>query len=132
MITAKTDASTMSYALGRNNWTISGDNQKCSEGKDYTIALKLSVCKEDEFTCNDGHCVKMEERCNQMSNCKDDSDEVGCKILVLKESYNKRVPPVTAVWSGNTVKLVKTMKEVAEWYRSHYTRLLQSTKKITP
>ena len=113
MITAKTDASTMSYALGRNNWTISGDNQKCSEGKDYTIALKLSVCKEDEFTCNDGHCVKMEERCNQMSNCKDDSDEVGCKILVLKESYNKRVPPVTAVWSGNTVKPVKTMKEVA-------------------
>ena len=112
-ITAKTNAGPMSYALGRNNWTVSGDYHKCSEGKDYTITLKLSACKEDEFTCNDGHCVKMEERCNQMSNCKDESDEIDCKILILKESYNKRVPPVTSVWSGNTAgKQVKTMKKV--------------------
>ena len=106
-ITAKTQASRRSYALGRNSWTVSGDNHKCSEGKDYTLALKLSACKTDEYTCNDGQCVKMEERCNQMSNCKDDSDEMDCKVLVLKAGYNKRVPPV-----GKAGKEVKTMREV--------------------
>ena len=107
-ITAKTQASRISYALGKNNWTVSGDNHKCSEGKDYTIALKLSGCKSDEFTCTDGQCVKMDERCNQIPNCKDESDEMGCKVLVLKEGYNKKVPPV-----GMAGKEVKTIRKVS-------------------
>ena len=31
-----------------------------------------------------------------MPNCRDESDGMGCKILILKEGYNKRVPPITA------------------------------------
>ena len=40
-----------------------------------------------------------------MRNCDDASDEMGCKILVLENSYNKRVPPV-----GITGREVKTLK----------------------
>ena len=101
-VTAKSQASHMSFALGRSNWTISGDDRKCSRGKEYTVTLKLSACKDDEFTCNSGHCVKMVERCDRLPNCQDESDEIGCKVLVLKESYNKRVPPVGV--AGNEVK----------------------------
>ena len=36
----------------------------------------------------------MEQRCDQVLDCSDDSDEVNCKILVLKKSYRKSAPPV--------------------------------------
>ena len=54
----------------------------------------MTGCKEEDFTCYDGQCVSMTKRCDQVPNCRDDSDEKGCNILVLKEGYNKRVPPV--------------------------------------
>ena len=57
--------------------------------------MKLSNCKEDEFTCDDGQCVKMIERCDQIVDCHDKSDERGCKIVHLEEGYNKRVPPIS-------------------------------------
>ena len=49
----------------------------------------------------------MEERCNQIPNCKDSSDERGCEILALKEGYNQRVPPI-----GITGRKVKTLLPV--------------------
>ena len=33
----------------------------------------------------------MEERCDQVLDCTDESDEVGCKTVVLKTSYRKTV-----------------------------------------
>ena len=39
-------------------------------------------------------CVRsMNERCDQLVHCRDKSDENNCKLLVLEESYNKKVPP---------------------------------------
>ena len=58
--------------------------------------MKLSGCKEDEFTCDDGQCVKMELRCDKHPNCRDKTDEQNCKTLILDEGYNKRVPPMTS------------------------------------
>ena len=52
--------------------------------------------------------INMDERCNQIPNCKDESDEMGCKVLVLKEGYNKKVPPV-----GMAGKEVKTIRKVS-------------------
>ena len=69
----------------------------CFEGEDYTIEMKLTGCNKTQFTCNDGSCIKMEERCNQVPNCEDKSDEINCKILVLESGYNQRVPPVGTV-----------------------------------
>ena len=57
--------------------------------------LKLTSCKIGKFTCDDGQCVMMEQRCNQLPECRDGSDEKNCKVLVLKEGYNKNVPPVS-------------------------------------
>ena len=55
--------------------------------------MKLTGCRE--FTCNDGQCIAMEKRCNQFPNCRDKSDEIGCKMLLLDYGYNKEVPPIT-------------------------------------
>ena len=54
----------------------------------------MSGCSEGNFTCDDGQCVSMDKRCNQLPDCRDESDESNCKVLVLKDGYNKEVPPI--------------------------------------
>ena len=67
--------------------------------------LKLTGCDpEDEFTCDDGQCISMERRCDQVTgsepNCRDESDEEGCQLIVLKKNYNQRIPPIVSGRSG--------------------------------
>ena len=93
-VIATSKASHASYTLGRNNWTITGDYD-CNAGEEHVTELKMSGCQDADFTCNDGQCVSMDERCNQLPACRDLSDEKNCHILVLEEGYNKRVPPFT-------------------------------------
>ena len=38
---------------------------------------------------------RMEERCDQLRNCRDKSDENNCKLIVFEENYNAKVPPFT-------------------------------------
>ena len=35
----------------------------------------------------------MENRCDRKDDCRDNSDEKGCKLLWLDKDYNKEVPP---------------------------------------
>ena len=94
--TAVTNAPKDSYALGKHEWMVTGDDKNCHKGEPYTTFLKLTGCLEGYFTCDDGECVRMEQRCDQLPDCVDKSDERRCKLLVLEEGYNNRVPPITA------------------------------------
>ena len=73
------------------------DSAYCNEGKSKILTLKMSSCSDDQFTCSNGDCVRMEERCDQVPNCEDDTDEMDCGILVLKNGYNKEIPPTRTV-----------------------------------
>ena len=65
-VTAVSDATKVSYVLGKHEWTVRNDVFLCNKGQPYTTYLKLSGCnQEGEFTCDDGQCVTMEQRCNQ-------------------------------------------------------------------
>ena len=64
-VSATTTASFNNYALGLNEWYMVGDSINCYKGENYTIKLKLSGCREGEFTCNDGKCTSMERRCDR-------------------------------------------------------------------
>ena len=82
--------------LGKYDWRIEGESAKCSKVMPSKLQLKMSSCNRDgEFTCNDGQCVTMIQRCDQIPNCKDKSDEKACKMLVIEEGYNQAVPPFT-------------------------------------
>ena len=84
------------YSLGKQNWSINGDLGCNANGEEYTGHLKLTGCNTTgQFTCDDGQCVTMEQRCDQHSDCRDRSDETNCDILVLVKGYNKNVPPVS-------------------------------------
>ena len=90
------------YLLGKQNWAINGDSNCKTNGEEYSGHLKFTGCNTiahntfdyNNFTCDDGQCVTMEQRCNQHPDCRDHSDETGCDILALVKGYNKNVPPV--------------------------------------
>ena len=99
-VRAETKASKESFALGKQRWTITGDNSNCHDGVTYTKDLKLSGCHiYKHFTCDNGQCIPLEERCDTLAQCKDKSDEIGCNILLLEHGYNKRIPPITTTGS---------------------------------
>ena len=94
-VRAESRATKVSYLLGKHKWTVTGDVYSCNEGQLYTTLLKMSGCNPGgEFTCNDGQCVTMEQRCDQIPNCRDKSDERGCQLLVTEVGYKKKVPPI--------------------------------------
>ena len=74
---------------------------------------ELTGCNEAQFTCDDGDCVSMEERCNQMPDCRDKSDELDCKILKLEDGYNLKVPPIGIKAKGNVKSLRQVKVKVA-------------------
>ena len=77
---------------------MTNENYECNKGQPYTVDLKLTGCNPaGEFTCNDGQCVTMNQRCNQLANCIDKSDERGCQLVVVEEGYNKQVPPIVPI-----------------------------------
>ena len=48
------------YPLGTHKWTIGNDAIACSpKGDEYKRVLKLTGCRENEFTCNDGQCIRI-------------------------------------------------------------------------
>ena len=65
-----------------------------------TLTFQTGCSDDGEFTCKDGQCVQMEERCNQVPDCRDESDENGCQLIVFKDNYNKNIPPIRAVDGG--------------------------------
>ena len=91
-ITGTSTASFSSFTLGKHNWTIKGD-EGCSFGDTYITELKMSGCQEGNFTCNNGQCISMDKRCNQLPDCRDESDEKSCRILLVRDGYNKKIPP---------------------------------------
>ena len=57
--TAVSNAPLDSYALGSHSWLINNDYQACSsKGEAYWRTLKLTGCREGEFTCSDGQCIR--------------------------------------------------------------------------
>ena len=58
--TAETTASLEDYALGKQEWLITGDDINCQKkGENYSTFLKLTGCSVGEFTCDDGECVRI-------------------------------------------------------------------------
>ena len=115
---ASTDARPDTFILGKHTWSIDGDSEDCHSGKPYTTELKMTGCKEGSFTCNDGQCIKMVQRCNQVPECRDKSDEVGCQLIFLENNYNKNIPPIGQTVDGSSfpaeVSISITLMKVVE------------------
>ena len=71
--------SQLGYPLGRHLWLVT--DPKCDLFQPTWTNLTLSRCLETEFTCNDGTCIPVEQRCDLLRNCQDFSDELGCDTV---------------------------------------------------
>jgi len=45
-------------------WKI--ENNVCNQGETSIETLLISGCKEDQFTCDDGKCLSINQRCNNI------------------------------------------------------------------
>ena len=50
--------------VGRHQWRV--ENNICNQGETNIETLLLSACKEDQFTCDDGKCLSITQRCNNI------------------------------------------------------------------
>ena len=75
------------------------------------IELMLTKCLDEKFTCNSGQCVAMEKRCDNIVDCRDESDEEECKSFVLKRSYNKFSAPITNVTVDISLEDIVSIKD---------------------
>ena len=51
----------------------------------------------------------MEERCDQIMDCEDKSDENNCNLIVFEDNYNKKVPPFTITKEDHSLIPAKVM-----------------------
>ena len=57
--------------------------------------LKLTTCTDNMFTCDDGRCIDVEERCDDKADCIDGSDEKKCRKVSMRKNYLRGVAPFT-------------------------------------
>jgi Low-density lipoprotein receptor domain class A len=54
---------------------------------DLTLIVKLNnfQCNESEFVCDSGACISLENRCDEVEDCEDRSDETHCDIVTIED-----------------------------------------------
>ncbi|KAG7166368.1 Glycine receptor subunit alpha-4-like 3, partial [Homarus americanus] len=57
------------------------------------VNLTLSVCGKGQFTCADGSCIDLTQRCDLRINCLDQSDEAQCSLVDIPPGYRTVIPP---------------------------------------
>ena len=77
----------------------------CS-GEEGTAVLSLTHCTDDQFTCNNGLCVDISDRCDSNPGCHDLSDEFHCKIINPGKSYQSFIAPPSQSGSYDEDKVV--------------------------
>ena len=90
MATSKAVFSTL--LIGKHTWQVSNDIS-CQAGE-MTQSVKLSTCVKGEFTCGDGECIHIDQRCDRAKHCKDWSDEIDCNIVQMPQGYLKEFVPI--------------------------------------
>ena len=69
--------------FGRHKWRL--ENNICNEGKTNLETLQLSSCPEGGFTCDDGKCLDISQRCNNIEVRNDQTIGSILQFVILKD-----------------------------------------------
>ena len=53
--------------IGRHTWSVA--NNVCNQGRTNDVVLQISGCQDRQFTCDDGKCIHIDQRCNNIEVC---------------------------------------------------------------
>jgi hypothetical protein len=86
----------------------------------------LLQCKDNEFTCNDGTCIPIHNRCDVIKDCSDKSDEMQCNSFLIFE-YVREDPPIkerngngTELYMNITVFSINNFNEMFMTYKAKF------------
>ena len=57
-------------------------------------------------------------RCDQIIHCRDESDEAECRVVVLKEGYNKNIPPATQERTNMIIQILLSLEADSNYSKS--------------
>ena len=80
--------------IGSKFWKSKKDGAFCDKKSEHISKLTFTQCYPGKFTCDSGHCIPLEDRCNTYYDCKDHTDEVNCENMEIKDGYVKEILPV--------------------------------------
>ncbi|XP_059081195.1 uncharacterized protein LOC131879020 [Tigriopus californicus] len=83
------------FPFGRRIWTVGGAHI-CSLATGSNITLTFARCNSSQFTCDDGRCIELAQKCDGTTDCRDKSDELNCKIIQPDDTYIKQIVPVSS------------------------------------
>ena len=109
---ATVKASEAALPLGPLLWTFYNDSNSCSLSPVYSRNVTLSSCTDDEFTCNDGSCIRAEQRCDWKEHCLDGSDEAKCRNVLYPIGYNKFLTPTPDSGENLNIDITVTILDI--------------------
>ena len=90
--------------FGRTEFVFSAD-AGCGRNVAITLPVVMTTCTDEQFTCQDGFCVSMADRCNKIIDCpRDSSDEDNCQMINFDRTYKKEFAPATIDENKNMLK----------------------------
>lgn len=104
------------FPVGLRTWWLLNDT--CDEFKPRKVTLLLTQCKNDEFSCSDGSCIKMTQKCDRNQNCEDGSDELSCEEILdskrVGRNYKSHVPPKNESGGYTDVSLSVNISKISD------------------
>ena len=73
-------------------------------------------CKDNEFGCNSGLCIPLENHCDEVADCDDRSDESNCELVIVDFTrYRKEYPPIKSLTDRTLIYLSIEILELSQF-----------------
>ncbi|XP_066973211.1 uncharacterized protein [Macrobrachium rosenbergii] len=101
---ARMEETTPYYPMGRRWWVL--EKVVCGQNPGSRRRLLLTPCQYNEFTCDDGSCIPHHERCDLKYDCRDNSDEALCHLVLKPDDYQEQLPPRSTQNSSDSLLII--------------------------